>query len=362
VPSGDGILKNMSVLPLEGWMRAMSEFLRLFTQSLQTDGDQPNQSVDPNAGQPNQSVDPNAGQPNQSVDPNAGQPSQSVDPNAGQPNQSVDPNASQPNQSTDPNAGQTPSSDQTADANAQRAAYLDQQYRGWLAEQNWELAAENLNGFNTQDIQQRLNELSTEQIANLHQGALDNPRVGPGSNVAKMTITSDKIDPPGPPEELSEKVERILSGAEAINTVAEAANLIVESEALEAAQAPVGAVLKIVGMVMGVLHALDLPKRTLRYQGYSYTLVRACCQMSDPAPNSGWPDPYDVGNDYSNFDEAVSKAKSDLANVEFKNRMLLQIAKKTPASVLVEIWQTIIPEDDRLIKMITPRWSDVAPG
>lgn len=84
---------------------------------------------------------------------------------------------------------QHPSSDTPPPPSAtdDKAAALDQSYRGWLAEQNWQEAAEALNGFNAEDIKKRLSELNPDQIANLHKGAIDNPRVGPQSQVAQMT-------------------------------------------------------------------------------------------------------------------------------------------------------------------------------
>lgn len=52
---------------------------------------------------------------------------------------------------------------------------------------NWQDAAEKLKSFNHEDIQSRLAQLSPEEIAYLHLGALGNPRVGPDSQVAQMT-------------------------------------------------------------------------------------------------------------------------------------------------------------------------------
>jgi hypothetical protein len=72
-----------------------------------------------------------------------------------------------------------------------RAADLDRDYKGWVGERNWPFAAESLNGFNRQDIQQRLAELTPDEVAAIHQGALDNPRVGPKSQVAQMTGSDD---------------------------------------------------------------------------------------------------------------------------------------------------------------------------
>jgi hypothetical protein len=52
---------------------------------------------------------------------------------------------------------------------------------------NWQDAAEKLNGFNREDIGSLLAKLTLEEVGFIHQGAVDNPRVGPDSNVAKMT-------------------------------------------------------------------------------------------------------------------------------------------------------------------------------
>jgi len=52
---------------------------------------------------------------------------------------------------------------------------------------DWQAAAEWLNAFKREDIQSRLAQLTSDQVANLHQGAIDNPRVGKDSQVAQMT-------------------------------------------------------------------------------------------------------------------------------------------------------------------------------
>jgi hypothetical protein len=76
---------------------------------------------------------------------------------------------------------------------------LVQSFRGWVAERNWPEAAETLNGFNETDIHTLLASCSPEQIASIHQGALDNPRVGPDSQVALLTAPS--FTPPAAPAE-----------------------------------------------------------------------------------------------------------------------------------------------------------------
>jgi hypothetical protein len=52
---------------------------------------------------------------------------------------------------------------------------------------NWQDAADALNGFNREDMQLRLADLSEAEVGYLHQGALDNPGVGPLSAVALET-------------------------------------------------------------------------------------------------------------------------------------------------------------------------------
>jgi Domain of unknown function (DUF4157) len=52
---------------------------------------------------------------------------------------------------------------------------------------DWRNAAELLNAFNHEDIQLRLAQLTVDEIGYLHQGALDNLRVGPQSQVALLT-------------------------------------------------------------------------------------------------------------------------------------------------------------------------------
>jgi hypothetical protein len=52
---------------------------------------------------------------------------------------------------------------------------------------NYRTAAELLNGFSRADVLSRLAVLTEQQVAYLHIGALENPAVGPGSQVAELT-------------------------------------------------------------------------------------------------------------------------------------------------------------------------------
>ncbi|HVU78836.1 MAG TPA: DUF4157 domain-containing protein [Gaiellaceae bacterium] len=80
---------------------------------------------------------------------------------------------------------------------------LIQTYRIAVREGRWQDAAEILNGFNRLDIETELAALSDAQVAQLHGGALANPRVGGGSQLAQMTDPSApraSIEPPPTPQ------------------------------------------------------------------------------------------------------------------------------------------------------------------
>ncbi len=72
-------------------------------------------------------------------------------------------------------------------AQATTAEERDTAYHSAVQSGDWPAAAEWLNGFNREDIQARLAQLTLEQIADLHRGALDNPRVGSKAQVAQLT-------------------------------------------------------------------------------------------------------------------------------------------------------------------------------
>jgi hypothetical protein len=71
------------------------------------------------------------------------------------------------------------------------AVRLDQKYRPALADASqtgdWRHAAELLNAFNRTDILSRLAELTDDQVAYLHLGAIGNKAIGPDSQVAQLT-------------------------------------------------------------------------------------------------------------------------------------------------------------------------------
>jgi Domain of unknown function (DUF4157) len=74
-----------------------------------------------------------------------------------------------------------------------RGIYLNQEYDSWLAEErlasptSWPNTAEALNIFSWEDMSEKLSLLEAGDIAKIHQGALDNPRLGPASAVARAT-------------------------------------------------------------------------------------------------------------------------------------------------------------------------------
>lgn len=175
-------------------------------------------------------------------------------------------------------------------------------------------------------------------------------------------MADDTADVTGPDEDTATRVDNVLKGVEALNTIAEATAILADVEAVLAVVEPLDGVLAAVGMILGTWRTLETPHRTLAYQGYSYGLLRACAGMDDPQPNPGWPDPADVENDYSDFNNAVAKAKSDAQNTKLRNQILLAMAKFGPGQVLKDVWDQVISDDDQILRMFTPQWPDVAPG
>jgi hypothetical protein len=64
---------------------------------------------------------------------------------------------------------------------------------------DWIAAAEWLNGYNYEGIEAHLAQLTPEQIKSLHRGALDNPRLGSGSQIAQVTAPGRERASFGPP-------------------------------------------------------------------------------------------------------------------------------------------------------------------
>ncbi|MBV9509769.1 MAG: hypothetical protein JO303_05760 [Caulobacteraceae bacterium] len=168
--------------------------------------------------------------------------------------------------------------------------------------------------------------------------------------------------PVTPDEDTATRVHNVLEGVEGLTSVTDAAAILADVEAVEVVAEPLDGVLAVVGMMLGVWEALETPHRTLAYQGYSYGLLRRCAGMSDPTPNPGWPDPADIENDYSDFNSALAKAKSDAQDTKLRNQILLAMAKFGAQEVLKAVWDKVIPDEDHLMRMFTPQWPDVAPG
>jgi hypothetical protein len=97
---------------------------------------------------------------------------------------------------------------------------LDDDYKAAVAAPDWQKAAELLNGMSIPDILARLKLRTPDEIKSLHQGALDNPRLGAGSNVAKLT-----------PPILTEFSRKFRASADLIRASTEALKLITEAEA-----------------------------------------------------------------------------------------------------------------------------------
>lgn len=72
----------------------------------------------------------------------------------------------------------------------ERVKQLNEDYNNAITTNAWQKAAELLNAFNRQDIVSRLYRLNREQIGAIHQGALDNPKVGPNAQVAQVTAAN----------------------------------------------------------------------------------------------------------------------------------------------------------------------------
>jgi len=69
----------------------------------------------------------------------------------------------------------------------ERVSKLKENYKNAVENRDWKNIALYLNAFNRQDILTRLEAFSREEIGKIHRGALDHPRVGSGSQVAKLT-------------------------------------------------------------------------------------------------------------------------------------------------------------------------------
>jgi hypothetical protein len=110
-------------------------------------------------------------------------------------------------------------------ADADKAADLDRQFKGWEAERNWPLAAEVLNAFNYDDLHARLTapDMTQDEIASLHQGALDNPRLGRDSQIALLTLPGKLSLPAGTSPPMGGDLDEYKSNPDYIDNFAGAA-------------------------------------------------------------------------------------------------------------------------------------------
>jgi len=95
---------------------------------------------------------------------------------------------------------------------------LNTDYEDAVKRADWPAAAERLNGFSRPDILKRLLVRTPEEIGKLHQGALDNPKVGGQSNTALLTpplLTAFAL-------QFRDAAELVRSSPEAMKLVAEA--------------------------------------------------------------------------------------------------------------------------------------------
>ena len=161
-------------------------------------------------------------------------------------------------------------------------------------------------------------------------------------------------------------VSSVLTGATAITKLSEAAAIVAHAEVLADAIEPIGAVVEVVHMVLAVWEALETPDRTCGYQGLVYGLMYNALGMGDPKPNPTWPNLSDAPEHDQRFAEGVTEAKARLADgqegVKRKNLILLCAAKNGEKSVVNDLWQHAISDDDHLLKMFTIEWPNVGPN
>jgi hypothetical protein len=106
------------------------------------------------------------------------------------------------------------------DPEDERVKALKKNYEDAVKAADWKLAAEYLNGFSREDILTRLAKRSAAEVGELHTGAVGNPRVGPGSQLALLT-----------PVLLTDFAGKFRASAELIRRSPEALTLIREAEA-----------------------------------------------------------------------------------------------------------------------------------
>jgi hypothetical protein len=161
-------------------------------------------------------------------------------------------------------------------------------------------------------------------------------------------------------------VDSVLTGALALTKVSEAAAIVSGAEIAADVLEPLGAILEIPHMVLGVWEALELPDRTCAYQGLVYGLMYVTLALGDPQPNPTWPSLNDAPQHDQRFAEGLAQAKNRLADgqagVRRANLILLDVAKRGEKAVINDLWQHALSDDDHLLAMFTIEWPNVGPN
>ena len=161
-------------------------------------------------------------------------------------------------------------------------------------------------------------------------------------------------------------INLVLIGAVGLSKVAEAAAIVKGAETLVEEIEPIGAVVEVAHMVLGIWDALETPDRTCAYQGLVYGLMYQVLEIGDPQPNPTWPNLNDAPEHDDKFFEGVAEAKKRLSEgqrgVRRKNLILLDVAKRGEKAVINNLWQHAISDDDHLLRMFTIEWPNVGPN
>lgn len=164
----------------------------------------------------------------------------------------------------------------------------------------------------------------------------------------------------------SDYINAVLTGAVGLTKGSEAIAILAGAETVIEAIEPVGAVLEIAHMILDLWEALETPDRTCAYQGLVYGLMYSALEMGDPQPNPTWPDLKDAPYHDQRFSEGVAEAKRRLSDgqtgVRRKNLILIDVAKRGEKTVINDLWQHAIPDDDHLLRMFTIEWPNVGPN
>jgi hypothetical protein len=161
-------------------------------------------------------------------------------------------------------------------------------------------------------------------------------------------------------------VNSVLTGALGLTKVSEAAAILSGAEIAADVLEPLGAILEVPHMILDIWHSMELPDRTCAYQGLVYGLIYSALAMGDPQPNPTWPSLNDAPQHDQRFAEGLAQAKSRLADgqdgVRRTNLILLDVAKRGEKTVINDLWQHALSDDDHLLGMFTIEWPNVGPN